>query len=170
MLPLHSHSLPQHINPLIKKNLDEYLLVKEKNKSKKRLSWKESKELLFKYIEKNNKIPSYKVCPWYYQQKFKILSKECDFYINLSENKIIKDDLNEYLEREKNMTYEEHIEYLFKFVKDNNRIPKKDEFSWYNSQKTKYLESKDSDIYKILSKNEVLKKDLDEFIEKYRKK
>ncbi len=87
----------------------------------------------------------------------------------MSQNKIIKKNLDEYLKREKNKTWDESKEYLFKYIKDNNgKIPPKKQFCWYSEQKKK-IDSKESDIYIKLSENEVLKKDLDEFILKFRK-
>src|SRR3990170_1914073 len=97
-------------NKYVKESLDEYLENKEKNKDKKKFDGNESKNLLFEYCDENKKVPTNKteykgklIGSWLYTQKKNIIGKESDIYKKLSENKYVKESLDEYLKnKEKN--------------------------------------------------------------------
>jgi type IV secretory pathway VirB4 component len=92
-------------NTYIKKDLDRYLVNKIKNKDKKKLTFDESKQLLFKYCNENEKVPLPKeqyenvnIGTWYYNQKGKIDNSEDKLYKILAENKYVKERIDKYLE------------------------------------------------------------------------
>ncbi len=152
------------INLIIKQNLIEYLIKKEENKKKIILSWEESKDLLFKFVKDNNKLPptNFKEYVWYLNQKTLIKSVESNLYINLSVNNIIKNDLDKYLTKNKKKTWDESKELLFNYINENYnnkkiQLSKSEYFKWFEKQKIK-IKSKESELYKKLSKNIILKK------------
>ena len=158
-------------NEILKKYLDEYLT---RNKI---YTFEESLNLLLEYIQINNNIPPYKECYknvhigyWLTNQKTKINSTKDELYIKLSENNILKKCLDEYLSREKNNTFEESLNLLLEYIEVNKKVPlvresykNKNIGYWLNQQKKKINSSKD-DMYIKLSKNEILKKCLDEYL------
>jgi len=164
-------------NLIIKENLDLYL----KNKEKDKLGWDEQKDLLFKFVEENERIPKEKekykninIRQWLYDQKKKINSNECDIYKKLSKNQIIKEEIDRYLknkEKEKiKLTWEEQKDLLFRFVEENKKIPTQKEIYnninigiWLHHQKEK-IESNECEIYKKLSKNLIIKENLDKYL------
>ena len=172
-------------NKIIKNELDRYLQYKEKNKDKVKLTWDESKNLLFQFIEKEGTIPlwkdnyeTYKIGQWFNDQKKRINQ---DIYTKLSENKIIKNELDRYLQyKEKNkdkvkLTWDESKNLLFQFIEKEGTIPLwKDNYEtynigqWFNDQKKK-INSIESDIYKKLSENEIVKKELDRYLQNKKK-
>jgi hypothetical protein len=92
------------INIYVKNSLDEYL----KNIDKIQLTWEQWKDLLFEYCYINNEAPSrviiYKnenLGNWLKNQKAKIKSKNDDFYKILSENEIVKKELDRFLSNKK---------------------------------------------------------------------
>jgi superfamily II DNA or RNA helicase len=168
------------VNPIIKQNLDEYLENKEMNKDKLKLTFDESLNLFFEFVEKNNRYPmnkdkykNWNISVWYQNQKTKINDNESDIYKQLSVNSIIKENLDEYLENKDKLklTFDESLNLFFEFVEKNNRYPmNKDKYKnwnisgWYQNQKTK-INNNESDIYKQLSVNSIIKENLDEYLE-----
>ncbi len=93
------------VNEYIKKCLDKYLVNKEINKNKKKLSWEEWKTLLFDFSNKNKRIVTQRekirnenVGKWLTNQKNKIKSTEDEMYKKLSVNEYVKMDLDKYLQ------------------------------------------------------------------------
>ena len=91
-------------NEIVKQELDRYLIGKEKNKDKIKLTFDESKILLFEYCDENNKIPvrktKYKnqnIGQWLQNQKTQINNTTSEIYVILSENEIVKQELDRYL-------------------------------------------------------------------------
>jgi superfamily II DNA or RNA helicase len=96
-------------NKHIKKAVDEYLVVKEKNSNCVKISFDEWKSLLFEYSEENKCHPtiniSYKqqdIGGWFKRQKTKITSKNDDLYIVLCTNKYIQMSLDDCIEFKNN--------------------------------------------------------------------
>ena len=91
-------------NEIIKENLDNYLVNKEKNKDKLKYTFDETKDLLFKFVDKMKRIPMRKenfeninIGMWLQDQKKKINNIEDDIYKLLCINNIIKKNLDTYL-------------------------------------------------------------------------
>ena len=106
------------INQYVKESLDEYLINKDKNKDKEKLEWKQLKELLFEFCEKEKRCPikkeQYKnqnIGMWLQHQKTKIKNKDDEIYKKLSINQYVKESLNEYLIN-KDKKLESDFEYL----------------------------------------------------------
>ena len=165
-------------NSYVKESLDEYLENKDKNKDKEKLTYEQWKILLFEFCNINKRVPkkNNNIGIWLQNQKKKINDKNSTFYINLSENSYVKESLDEYLEnKDKNkdkekLTYEQWKFLLFEFSNNNKRVPKKNEqyknikiASWLQDQKKK-INDKNSTVYINLSKNEYVKKSLDEYL------
>ena len=163
-------------NKLVKENLDDYL-----NK----FSWEESKELLFEYCDKYDKIPTIKteykgkkIGVWLQQQKKKINNKKDDVYIKLSENDIVKENLDDYLNP--NLKWNKWKELLFEYCNENQKTPtKKTEYKgkriggWLDNQKKKINNTtsgcetkgfKEDDVYIVLSENKLVKENLDNYL------
>jgi hypothetical protein len=92
------------VNKIIKDNLDEYLKNKELTKDKIKSTWDESCKLLFEYCNKEKQCPSKKIeyCnqkigSWLSHQKQCVKDINSELYKKLSINKIVKDNLDEYL-------------------------------------------------------------------------
>jgi len=99
-------------NNLIKYNLDEYLTDKDLNKDKDKLSLDEGYKLILEYIKENGYVPTYQIKyknkhigNWLHNQKRKINSQTDELYIKLSENKLIKTKLDDYLIKKNNKKY-----------------------------------------------------------------
>ena len=96
------------INQYVKESLDEYLINKDKNKDKEKLEWKQLKELLFEFCEKEKRCPikkeQYKnqnIGTWLQNQKQKIKNKDDEIYKKLSINQYVKESLDEYVDPDK---------------------------------------------------------------------
>ncbi len=168
------------LNQIVKISLDNYLKNKEQNKNKQKLSWEESKKILFEFCNKNKKMPSYKennnIIRWLQDQKKKINSIYNKLYQELSINEYVKISLDNYLknkEQNKNkqkISWEESKKNLFEFCNKNKRIPKKKEEyknqnirQWFDCQKRK-ISSIENELYQILSINEYIKVSLDKYL------
>jgi hypothetical protein len=170
-------------NNKLKINLDEYLLGKEKNKDKKRLSFDENFDLLTKFIDKNDRLPT---CTekfkdvgtgnWYQHQKKLIDSENNEIYKKLSKNKIVKENLDKYLKdkkgNNKHLPFEKNFEILVDFIKENKKMPTCEEKQnnvsigmWYKHQKRK-INSHNDDLYASLSKDKTIKNSLDKYLSK----
>jgi superfamily II DNA or RNA helicase len=145
--------------------------------------WEMKKNLLFEFCNINKRIPiakeKYKnnnIGMWLQKQKKKINDKINDIYIKLSENEYIKKSLDKYLinkelnkDKEK-LEWEEWKNLLFEFCDINKRMPiQKEQYKknnigkWTQNQKIKINNAND-EIYIKLSKNEYVKKLLDEYL------
>jgi superfamily II DNA or RNA helicase len=169
------------INRVVKNYLDEYLI----NKDKVILSYDEKCNLLFEYCNNNNKVPSKKttvddinIGGWLQGQKRNINSNNDELYEKLSVNKIVKDNLDEYLkDKIKNkdkivLSYDESCKLLFKYCDDNNKVPTNKTTigsinigKWLQHQKDK-INSPEDELYKKLSTNKVVKDNLDKYLNK----
>ena len=96
------------INQYVKESLNEYLINKDKNKDKEKLEWKQLKELLFEFCEKEKRCPikkeQYKnqnIGTWLQNQKQKIKNKDDEIYKKLSINQYVKESLDEYVDPDK---------------------------------------------------------------------
>ena len=170
-------------NEYIKKSLDDYLINKEENKDKEKLEWDKWKDLLFEFCNINKKIPlkrekykNNKIGSWLQNQKNKINNITDIIYIKLSENEYVKKSLDDYLINKEENKDKEKLEWdkwkdlLFEFCNIKKRVLKnKEEFKnnkigqWLQSQKNK-INDINNDIYIKLSKNEYVKKSLDDYL------
>jgi superfamily II DNA or RNA helicase len=164
-------------NDIVKKCLDEYLGIIN--------NWEEKKILLFEFFDINKKPPLYSqiyknipIGTWFHVQKNNIESKENDIYIKLCKNQYVKLVLDKYLinkiknKDKKKFTWEEQKEILFNYTILNNETPKeKIQYQecnigkWFQHQKEK-INSINNDVYKQLSENETVKKELDRYLTK----
>lgn len=170
-------------NQIVKENLDDYFNKKDLNKEKEDLSFEQKFNIFKEYIEKNGKIPikseiykSIKIGRWWGTQKLNISSKNDEKYKILAINNIIKNNLDENIKtKEENKSkisydYEEKIEALLGYVKEEKKVPQKN--STYENINVGYflinlktkLSSKNDEIYKMLSKEKLLKDNLDEYL------
>lgn len=165
-------------NEYVKKSLDDYLIIKEKNKDKNILSFDEKKNILFDFCIKNNKAPinSDDIGIWLQTKKGQINSINDELYKILSQNEIVKKSLDEYLiNKEKNkdknqLSWDEKKNILFKFCNKNKRVTiNKEKIEnenigmWFQDQKKK-INSSNEEVYIKLSENEYLKTSLDEYL------
>ncbi len=173
-------------NEIIKKSIDKCLELRRLNEGINRLTWNEWKLLVFEYCDNYEKIPvnnqiykKYNIGNWINTQKKYIKNISDDIYIQLSENKYIKESLDKYLtNKEKNkdkikLTWEEWKDLLFEFCEINKRSPNiHEKYKEYNianwlyiTQKKKIL-SGDNELYIKLSENSYIKEYLDKIINK----
>ena len=148
----------------------------------KNLSFDETLKIFFKYIEINGKIPSLKeiymthrVGAWYKSCRGRIKNKEDNIYINLSKNTLVKENIDNYLKKDKkkNFKFDESLNVLLKFINLNGKMPKREDiylgcdiYMWLNTQKN-YITNKDDELYILLSsKHELIKKNLNKYLEK----
>lgn len=166
-------------NIIIKESLDEYL------KKEKILTFDETLNIFFEYVNLNNKIPNNKenykninISQWFSNNKVKIKNGKNNIYKKMSKNLIVKKKLDEYLKREKKekiFTFEETLKIFFEFINENKRVPTQSEKynninigMWLYNQKAK-IKSNDDEIYKIMSKNLIVKESLDKYLEREKK-
>ena len=139
--------------------------------------------LLLEYIKKNNSIPSSKtqykdqnIGMWLQTQKSKINDQYDELYIKLSENNILKEYLDKYIKNKEANKDKEHLTWaewhnlLLEYIKENKSIPynktqygNKNIGTWLQTQKI-IINNKDDELYIKLSKNNILKECLDEYI------
>ncbi len=172
-------------NEYVKISIDNYLNFKENNKDKYNFSWDESKNLLFEYCNINNKVPpkthKYKnnnVGDWLSGQKKKIHGINDDLYIKLSENKYVKQSIDDCLKFRKNnkdktkFTWDESKDLLFEYCNNNNNIPTRNIIyknnnigSWLHVQKNN-IKDINNDLYIELSKNKYVRQSIDDCLKK----
>ena len=173
-------------NEIIKNNLDNYLINKEKNKDKIKLTWDEWYKLLIEYVNIHNKIPSseekyktYKLGDWFQNQKGYINNTEDIKYKNFSTNILVKESLDNFLDRRNlkiqhrndKINIEQKFELLYEFVEKYKKIPsEKDNYKYFNLGKFfKHIKekiiNKDNELYIKLSSNIILKRALDNYLE-----
>ena len=171
-------------NDIVKKELDRYLLYKDKNKDKEDLSFDEKKNLLFEFCILNNRCPkqneeykNIKIGNWFKDQKKKIKTILDNVYIQLSTNGTVKKELDRYLldKHKKDLSFDEKKNLLFEFCILNNRCPKQNEEYknikigiWFQGQKTKIKIILDN-VYIQLSTNDIVKKELDRYLDNKKK-
>jgi hypothetical protein len=113
---------------------------------------------------------------WLQHQKNKITSTEDDVYKILSENLLVKQNLDEYLSfKEKNkdkekLSFEEWKSLLFEYCDEHQKCPANKTVyknqhinSWFVYQKGK-ITTTENELYKVLSENLSVKKNLDEYL------
>ena len=167
-------------------NLDEYIKLKEINENKEKLSSDDYLKLLFEFVKTNEKIPArndtkYKnanIFSFFWNQKSKIESKDDEIYKKLSKNKILKENIDEYLDTKKKnksknkekLSENEKINLLIEFVEKNKCLPKRaEEYKSTNigrfldAYKSK-INSVDDDLYKKLGKNQIIKESVDKYL------
>ncbi len=164
-------------NPIVKKNLDQYL---SREKTEIIHTFNESLEIFMEYVKNTSTIPTistmYKnihVGKWLQSQKRYIKDTSSPTYIKLSINELVKNDLDQYLNREKKErkhTFEESKQILFNYVDKYGIVPTgKTRYenigvgNWFQDQKKKIKDNK-SEIYIILAKNTILKENLDQYL------
>ncbi len=164
------------VNEYVKINLDNYLKYIEENKDIEKLSWEQWQQLLFKYCNENKCYPQSKIRyenrnigEWLGYQKTKINSVEDDLYKKLSINEYVKKNLDEYLNPDNK--WNEWQRLLFNYCNENKRCPTRTTIYenqhigiWLCAQKGK-LNNVNDEIYKKLSVNEYVKKNLDEYLD-----
>ena len=174
------------VNKYIKKSFDDYLIKKEKNKNKEKVTSEEWETLLYNFCSTYQKVPTqreiYQNKPlgkWFQHKKEKILSIDSNDYKKFSINPIIKKSIDDFLatkEENKNkqkLSYEEWKLLLFEFCDINNRVPQNKESykgfnigSWFHyTQKSKKIDSINNEFYKKLSIKPIIKDCLDKYLE-----
>jgi len=164
-------------NQIMKDELNRFI----NNKGTDELTVDEWIVILFEYCTEYNKIPSqttiYKnqnIGVWLKKQKQKIIDQTSEMYKKLSENQIMKDELNRFINNKETNKYslDEWISILFQYCNEYNKIPSsnityqnKNIGAWLNKQKTTII-NKTSKMYKQLSENQIIKEELDRFIKK----
>ena len=110
---------------------------------------------------------------WINDQKKKIKNKENEAYKKMSINKIVKEFLDKYLNREKMRTFDETLEIFLEFINENKRIPTYIEKykninigMWLNKYKMKIKNIVKDDACKKISTNMIAKEGLDEYLNK----
>jgi len=172
------------INEIVKKSLDEYIEHKHETKDKIRLSWNESRDLLFEFVNENKCVPSKKtlykghyIGQWFQSNKPDAINVDSVIYKQLAENELVKKGLDEFLEyKDKTkdkikLSFDELRILLFEYVDENKCVPTKntiykghriDCFWGHTKQK---VNDNESDIYKQFAVNPIIKKSIDEYIE-----
>ena len=167
-------------NKYVKESLDTYLEYKKETKDKIKLEWNEWKVLLFEYCDKNKHGPlqkaTYKnknIGTWFTNQKRYIKNNTDEIYIKLSENKYVKEKLDEFIDPWKK--WEEWKKLLFEYCDENKgTLTWKTKYKghnigkWLGHQKEKINENTD-EIYIKLSKNKYIKDNLDEYLDPWKK-
>ena len=161
------------LNKHVKKNLDEYLLIKAKNKEK--ITDEDKKILLFEYCNENKICPSGRflhknqpVGMWFEVTRQKINDTNDEIYKELSKNEYIKKNLDDYLK--KRFSDEEKKILLFEYCNENKTCPS-GRFMHKNCPVGRWLQARRAKIddesdeeYKELSKNQYVKKNLDKYL------
>ena len=168
-------------NKYVKENLDNYLQYLEENKGKEKLNKEQWQELLFEYCDKNKCAPQqqtkYKdqnIGLWLCTTRNRYINSiDDELYKKLSVNKYVKENLDEYLNPEKE--WNEKKELLFNFCNANKCRPQvKSKYenqpvgAWLGHQKTK-INSIDDELYKKLAENKYVKENLDEYLDPEKK-
>lgn len=183
------------INKIVKKDLDDRIdpepKVIDKKLSVRNIHTKEKpsdNELIFEYCELYKRVPyrgiTYKkrvIGLLYYRMKTQITSVEDDLYILLSSNSVvIKEDLDKHLleleeNKEKELRENDEsmiLDHLFEYVDKYKKTPRRWELyrnvdigRLYHRYK-KEITSTDDELYKSLSRDLVIKIELDKQIQK----
>jgi len=170
-------------NNIAKEELNKYL---NKEKKEKIYTFAESFAIFLEFVNLNNRTPTNKesfkninIGLWFHRQKNKINTVEDEIYVGLSQNIIVKNELDKYLKKEKKekiYTFDESFVVFLEFVDLNNRTPKKTESfkninigTWFQTQKKKIKTNK-NEIYIKLSQNIIVKNELNRYLNKKNKK
>lgn len=172
-------------NKILKNDIDNYLASKELRKltPNTQPTNDEKINLLEEYVDKYKKVPilseiykDFKLGQFYSGIKQRIITNTSNMYIKLSKNSILKTNIDEYLvEREQNknkheLTLEDKINLLFNFVNTAGKVPtcrelheefKLGKFYFYHKDR---IQSYSSEMYLKLSKNNIIKLNLDEYL------
>ncbi len=171
-------------NEYVKNVLDEYLEYLKKVEGKTKLEWDEWQKLLFKYCDENKCAPlqgtvyeNQNIGIWITNQKSKIDNIDNELYNKLSSNKYVKDSLDKYLKHydvnkdKERLDWEQSKELLFKYCNEYKCCPifsviyeNQSVGGWLRTQRKK-INSIDDDLYKKLSVNEYVCKNLNEYLE-----
>lgn len=171
-------------NKYVEKNLNKYLVNKTKNINTPKLTQVEWCKLLFEYSNNNKACPDgrtkYKnknLGTWFQASiKPKINDTNHELYIQLSQNKYVKKNLDKYLKNKEinkqkiKLTVDELIILLFEYATNNkscpsNKIKYKNQNigAWFYTKKIKMTDF-NSEMYNKLAKNEHIKENLDDYI------
>lgn len=170
-------------NKIIKKNLDEYIEYKIKNKNKVKFTWEENMDILCEYIDQYKKIPmrgtlfkNHKFGCWLSDQKKKLYTQSDELYHKLNRNITLENNLNNYLIKKKKnknkikYNWDESLKMLLEYIQLKKCIPTiKDRYNnysittWLNHQ-LKYINNQSDEMYKKLNKHILIKKYLDAYI------
>jgi superfamily II DNA or RNA helicase len=176
----------------VKKSLENYLIKRELNKDKDKLTWDECKLLLFEFCDIYKRTPTQKdiykkklVGSWLDYYKRKITDKNDEKYIKLSQNEYVKNAIHDYIifrdnkkdDDDERLKYDEWKKILFEFCNLNKRVPTKSEKYknkkigiWFLNIKNK-IKTKNDERYIDLSLNEYIKKSIDNcFINRHNNK
>jgi len=181
------------VNKIIKNNLDKYLDDKEKNKNKIKIGFEDSLKLLVNFVELHKKCPiksdiyNDKKIGYFFQfikKKIYNSGKYNNYIYNLLEDNIIlKESIDKYIENKEitknsnkvKLSFDDLFKILLEFISKENRCPHKTELYndikiglWLSNQKNKILK-KDYKLYIILSENEIIKNNLDKYLEEKEK-
>lgn len=176
-------------NQIIKNDLDKYFENKPTNLKKKQFTNEEKNQMLFSFVELYNRCPKFgeiyenvNINTFYSHQKARIVDNTSEIYKILAKNKIIKENLDNYLiEKNKQLfkesyTTKQKINMLIEHINTHNKMPVHDFiqnginlYSFFMSQKTNILNT-NSNIYLVLSKHPIIKLTMDENIKRWTNK
>lgn len=162
-------------NPYVKQSLDQYFVNVKNNKGKVKLSWEQSKDLLFEYCNLNKKIPSstekYKDCgilKWLNRQKENVSDINSPIYKKLEGNTYVKQCLDKFITSKNNkkvtLSTQERTDILFDYCNVHKTTPTEsttcEEYDklgeWFNKTMRK-IKDKNSITYKRLAGNPYVK-------------
>lgn len=166
-------------NPHIKAILDSNLKNKGKiiNNPGKHLSEDEWIVYLFGYCDANKGTPpddtmhnGYNVGNWLKTQKTGIKKTDA-IYIKLSKNEFVKTNLDKYIDDNvKKLSFDDWVKLVDIYCEENNKVPSQlakqggqNVGNWLKKQKEK-IKSKDDELYIKLSKNELIRECLDNYL------
>jgi superfamily II DNA or RNA helicase len=163
-------------NLYVKNSLDNYL---NRNKKSGQNEWNKQKKLLFEYCDKKKSVPvkktmykNYCIGSWLHAQKKKINSSTDNIYIKLATNPHIKNCLDNYLNRDKQLKWNDWKKLLFEYCDKNKSAPNqrvvyKNQLIgvWLQTQKTK-INRGNNKVYTILETNMYVKNSLDKYLSK----
>jgi hypothetical protein len=172
------------INKIAKCNIEFTKFIDVKCLSAEEM-WEFKKGLLFEFCDKYGKCvkskelyKGYQIDQWLCCQKLKITSVGDNLYIKLSSNKIVKENLDEYLKyketkKDKIKVSQDDLQQLFfSFCNENHRCPMRKELyqdqkvgRWFEHKKA-CLTSQNDEIYNSLATNLYAKRQMDNFLEK----
>ncbi len=170
-------------NQYIKNELDRYIEEKELRSHEHKYTIQQKKDLLLKYVNEKNKLPScneeydnIKLGKFYSHLKEKIMSIQTPIYMEYQNIQIIKKDFDRYLkkkyERSQYIKYtiEEKKYFLTKYVNEKNKLPKlKEKYEnfdlgiFYMCIKQK-IENKLSPLYLEYQNIQLIKTDFDRYL------
>lgn len=155
-----------------------------KHSKEKQVKHEDALEYLIEYCNDFNKCPEALDCYEKYSNYtignfFALLksqhleSEESDIYKELSVYPLVKANFDEYIKKPKiRMSYEEGVELCFEYANTNNKAPHYQEIykgypigAWYR-QKRKEIRSKEDEKYIKLSKNPIIKNNLENMFKK----